>query len=208
MEAKVLDIKGKATSDKIALSDSIFAIEPNDHAIYLDVKQHLANKRQGTHKTKERSEVAGSTKKIKKQKGTGTARAGAITSPIFVGGGTVFGPRPRDYSFKLNTKLKRLARRSALSYKAKDEAIFVVDGLKFDTPKTKEFKSILSALKLENDKVLVVISDANDNVYQAARNLKNAKVVLADSLNTYDVLNAKKLVIAKEAVEVIEKILN
>src|SRR5690554_413829 len=208
MEAKVLDIKGKAAKDKVVLSDSIFGIEPNDHAIYLDVKQYLANKRQGTHKSKERADITGSTKKIKKQKGTGTARAGSIKSPIFVGGGRAFGPRPRDYSFKLNTKLKRLARKSALSYKAKEDSVLVLEGLKFNSPKTKNFISILNSLKLENDKVLFVVSNANDNSYKAARNLKNTKVVSADSLNTYDVLNAKKIVIAKEAVEVIEKILN
>lgn len=208
MEAKVLDIKGKAAKDKVVLSDSIFGIEPNDHAIYLDVKQYLANKRQGTHKSKERAYITGSTKKIKKQKGTGTARAGSIKSPIFVGGGRAFGPRPRDYSFKLNTKLKRLARKSALSYKAKEDSVLVLEGLKFDSPKTKDFISVLNSLKLENDKVLFVVSNANDNSYKAARNLKNTKVVSADSLNTYDVLNAKKIVIAKEAVEVIEKILN
>lgn len=208
MEAKVLDTKGKSTSSKVTLSDSIFAIEPNDHAIYLDVKQHLANKRQGTHKSKERAEITGSTKKIKKQKGTGTARAGSIKSPVFRGGGRAFGPRPRNYSFKLNTKLKRVARRSALSIKAKEEGIVVVDGLAFDTPKTKEFKSVLSNLKLENEKVLLVLSKSNENVYKAARNMKNTKVVPADLLNTYDVLNAKKVVIAKDAVEVIEKILN
>lgn len=208
MEAKVLDIKGKAAKDKVVLSDSIFGIEPNDHAIYLDVKQYLANKRQGTHKSKERADITGSTKKIKKQKGTGTARAGSIKSPIFVGGGRAFGPRPRDYSFKLNTKLKRLARKSALSYKAKEDSVLVLEGLKFDSPKTKDFISVLNSLKLENEKVLFVVSNANDNSYKAARNLKNTKVVSADSLNTYDVLNAKKIVIAKEAVEVIEKILN
>lgn len=208
MEAKVLDTKGKSTSSKVTLSDSIFAIEPNDHAIYLDVKQHLANKRQGTHKSKERAEITGSTKKIKKQKGTGTARAGSIKSPVFRGGGRAFGPRPRNYSFKLNTKLKRVARRSALSIKAKEEGIVVVDGLAFDTPKTKEFKSVLSNLKLENEKILLVLSKSNENVYKAARNMKNTKVVPADLLNTYDVLNAKKVVIAKDAVEVIEKVLN
>jgi len=208
MEAKVLDVKGKATAGKVVLSDSIFGIEPNDHAIYLDVKQYLANKRQGTHKSKERAEISGSTKKIKKQKGTGTARAGSIKSPVFVGGGRAFGPRPRDYSFRLNTKLKRLARKSALSYKAKEDNVLVLDGLKFETPKTKEFLTILNALKLENEKVLFVVSNENENTYKAARNLKNTKVVSADSLNTYDVLNARKIVIAKEAVEVIEKILN
>lgn len=208
MEAKVLDTKGKATSDKVTLSDSIYGIEPNDHAIYLDVKQYLANQRQGTHKSKERADISGSTRKIKKQKGTGTARAGSIKSPIFRGGGRAFGPRPRNYRFKLNTKLKRVARRSALSLKAKEEGILILDGLQFDTPKTKEFLSVLTALKLENEKVLFVVGNASDNAYKSAKNLKNTKVVSADSLNTYDVLNARKVVIAKDAVDVIEKILN
>ncbi|PKR81232.1 50S ribosomal protein L4 [Brumimicrobium salinarum] len=208
METKVLDTKGKATSDKVTLADSIYGIEPNDHAIYLDVKQYLANQRQGTHKSKERSEIVGSTRKIKKQKGTGTARAGSIKSPIFRGGGRAFGPRPRNYRFDLNVKLKRVARRSALSLKAKENSIMVLDGLKFDTPKTKTFKSVLTALKLDSEKVLFVVGNENDNVYLSAKNIKNTKVVSADSLNTYDVLNAKKIVIAKDAVNVIEKILN
>ncbi|MDG0974062.1 MAG: 50S ribosomal protein L4 [Crocinitomicaceae bacterium] len=208
MEVKVLDTKGKATSTKVNLSDSVFAIEPNDHAIYLDVKQHLANKRQGTHKSKERAEIQGSTRKIKKQKGTGTARAGSIKSPVFRGGGRVFGPRPRNYSFKLNTKLKRLARRSALSYKAQNDGLLVLEDFNFETPKTQEFKSLLGNLKLENDKVLLVLGSKNDNVYLSARNIGTMKVVTADLLNTYDVLNAKKVVLAKSSVEVIEKILN
>jgi large subunit ribosomal protein L4 len=208
MEVKVLDTKGKATSTKVNLSDSVFAIEPNDHAIYLDVKQHLANKRQGTHKSKERAEIKGSTRKIKKQKGTGTARAGSIKSPVFRGGGRVFGPRPRNYSFKLNVKLKRLARRSALSYKAQNDGLLVLEDFNFETPKTQEFKSLLGNLKLENDKVLLVLGSKNDNVYLSARNIGTMKVVTADLLNTYDVLNAKKVVLAKSSVEVIEKILN
>lgn len=208
MEVKVLDTKGKATSTKVNLSDSVFAIEPNDHAIYLDVKQHLANKRQGTHKSKERAEIKGSTRKIKKQKGTGTARAGSIKSPVFRGGGRVFGPRPRNYSFKLNVKLKRLARRSALSYKAQNDGLLVLEDFNFETPKTREFKSLLGNLKLENDKVLLVLGSKNDNVYLSARNIGTMKVVTADLLNTYDVLNAKKVVLAKSSVEVIEKILN
>ena len=208
MEVKVLDTKGKATSTKVNLSDSVFAIEPNDHAIYLDVKQHLANKRQGTHKSKERAEIKGSTRKIKKQKGTGTARAGSIKSPVFRGGGRVFGPRPRNYSFKLNVKLKRLARRSALSYKAQNDGLLVLEDFNFETPKTQEFNSLLGNLKLENDKVLLVLGSKNDNVYLSARNIGTMKVVTADLLNTYDVLNAKKVVLAKSSVEVIEKILN
>lgn len=208
MELKVLDTSGKATSSKVTLSDSIYAIEPNDHAIYLDVKQYLANKRQGTHKSKERAEITGSTKKIKKQKGTGTARAGSIKSGVFRGGGRIFGPRPRNYSFKLNIKLKRLARKSALSYKAKEESLLVVQDFAMESPKTKEFRTILNNLKVDNEKVLFVLGSANDNVYLSARNLQNAKVVTAESLNTYDVLNAKKLVLSESSIEVIEKILN
>lgn len=208
MELKVLDTSGKATSSKVTLSDSIYAIEPNDHAIYLDVKQYLANKRQGTHKSKERAEITGSTKKIKKQKGTGTARAGSIKSGVFRGGGRIFGPRPRNYSFKLNIKLKRLARKSALSYKAKEESLFIVQDFAMESPKTKEFRTILNNLKVDNEKVLFVLGSANDNVYLSARNLQNAKVVTAESLNTYDVLNAKKLVLSESSIEVIEKILN
>ena len=208
MDVKVLNIKGKETSDKVTLADSIYAIEPNDHAIYLDVKAILANKRQGTHKSKERADIVGSTKKIKKQKGTGTARAGSIKSPVFRGGGRVFGPRPRNYSQKLNVKTKRLARKSALSYKVKESALTILEDFNFEAPKTKEFKSILSNLKLENDKVLFVLGSKNDNVYLSARNLQNAKVITADSVNTYDVLNAKKVVISKSAVEVIDKNLN
>src|SRR5690554_7869759 len=208
MKVAVLDKNGKDTGRKVELSDEVFGVEPNNHAVYLDVKQYLANQRQGTHKSKERADIVGSTKKIKKQKGTGTARAGSIKSPIFRGGGRAFGPRPRNYRFKLNTKLKRVARRSALSLKAKEEAIVVLDGLKFDTPKTKEFLSILTALKLDSEKALFIVGNNNDNAYKSAKNIKNVKVVSADSLNTYDVLNAKKIVIAKDAVEVIEKILN
>jgi large subunit ribosomal protein L4 len=208
MEVKVLDTKGKATAAKVTLSDSIFAIEPNNHAIYLDVKQHLANRRQGTHKSKERAEITASTRKIKKQKGTGGARAGSLKSPVFRGGGRVFGPKPRNYSFKLNVKLKRLARKSALSFKVQNEDLMVLEDVAFNSPKTKDFKALLGNLKLENDKVLFVLGSKNDNVYLSARNLGSAKVVTADSLNTYDVLNAKKVVLAQSSVEVIEKILN
>jgi large subunit ribosomal protein L4 len=208
MEAKVFDAKGKATSKKVTLSDSVFGIEPNDHAIYLDVKQHLANRRQGTHKAKERAEIAGSTRKIKKQKGTGGARAGSIKSGTRVGGGRIFGPRPRNYHFKLNVKLKRLARKSAFSYKAKGDAIMVLEDLNFDAAKTKDFKSLLSALKLENEKVLLILGEQNDNVYLSSRNLGRVKVVTADSVNTFDVLNARKVVLAVSSIEVIEKILN
>jgi len=208
MEAKVFDAKGKATSKKVTLSDSVFGIEPNDHAIYLDVKQHLANRRQGTHKAKERAEISGSTRKIKKQKGTGGARAGSIKSGTRVGGGRIFGPRPRNYHFKLNVKLKRLARKSAFSYKAKGDAIMVLEDLNFDAAKTKDFKSLLSALKLENEKVLLILGEQNDNVYLSSRNLGRVKVVTADSVNTFDVLNARKVVLVVSSIEVIEKILN
>ncbi|MEY3198199.1 MAG: hypothetical protein RL679_1786 [Bacteroidota bacterium] len=208
MEVKVFDAKGKATSKKVTLSDSVFGIEPNNHAIYLDVKQHLANRRQGTHKAKERAEISGSTRKIKKQKGTGGARAGSIKSGTRVGGGRIFGPRPRNYHFKLNIKLKRLARKSAFSYKAQSESIMVLEDLQFDAAKTKDFKSLLAALKLENEKVLMILGDKNDNVYLSSRNLGRVKVVTADSVNTYDVLNAKKVVMAESSIEVIEKILN
>jgi len=208
MEVKVLNSKGKATSKKVALSDEIFGIEPNDHAIYLDVKQHLANRRQGTHKAKERAEIAGSTKKIKKQKGTGGARAGNIKSGTRVGGGRIFGPRPRNYHFKLNIKLKRLARKSAFAYKLKSEDIIILEDLALATPKTQDFKALLSGLNLDNQKVLLILGSQNDNVYLSSRNLGKVKVVTADSFNTYDVLNAKKVVLAESSLEVIEKILN
>ena len=208
MEVKVIDQNGKATSKKVALSDAIFGIEPNDHAIYLDVKQHLANRRQGTHKAKERAEIAGSTRKIKKQKGTGGARAGSIKSGTIVGGGRIFGPRPRDYHFKLNIKLKRLARKSAFAYKAKSDSLIVLEDVNFDTIKTKGFISLINNLELTNDKVLFILGSQNDNVYLSSRNLKRVKVVTADSVNTFDVLNAKKVVMAASSIEVIENILN
>ena len=208
MEVKVFDAKGKATSKKVTLSKTIFGIEPNDHAIYLDVKQHLANRRQGTHKSKERAEISGSTRKIKKQKGTGGARAGSIKSGTRVGGGRIFGPKPRNYHFKLNVKLKRLARKSAFSYKAQNDSILILEDPKFDAAKTKEFKAMLEALNLTNEKVLLVLGEKNDNVYLSSRNLGRVKVVTADSVNTYDVLNAKKVVLAESSIEVIEKILN
>jgi len=208
MEVKVFDQTGKATSKKVTLSDAIFGIAPNDHAIYLDVKQHLANRRQGTHKAKERAEIAGSTRKIKKQKGTGGARAGSIKSGTIVGGGRIFGPRPRDYHFKLNVKLKRLARKSAFAYKAQSEAILVLEDPIFAGIKTQEFINMLSSLELQNEKILLILGSENDNVYLSSRNLKRVKVVTADSVNTFDVLNAKKVVLAKSSIEVIEKILN
>lgn len=208
MEVKVIDSKGKATSKKVTLSETIFGIEPNDHAIYLDVKQHLANRRQGTHKSKERAEVSGSTRKLKKQKGTGGARAGSVKSGTRVGGGRIFGPRPRNYHFKLNVKLKRLARKSAFAYKAKLDSIVVLEDVALATPKTAEFKSMLSNLNLLNEKVLMIVGAGNDNVYLSSRNLQRVKVVSADSVNTYDVLNAKKVVLTESSIEVIEKILN
>jgi large subunit ribosomal protein L4 len=208
MEVKVIDQTGKATSKKVALTETIFGIEPNDHAIYLDVKQHLANKRQGTHKAKERNEIAGSTRKIKKQKGTGGARAGSIKSGTIVGGGRIFGPRPRNYSFKLNIKLKRLARKSAFAYKAQNDGLVIVEDVNFDSIKTKSFISLINNLDLQNDKVLFILGSQNDNVYLSSRNLKRVKVVTADSVNTYDVLNAKKVILAESSLAVIENILN
>ncbi|MDG1147499.1 MAG: 50S ribosomal protein L4 [Crocinitomicaceae bacterium] len=208
MKVKVISAKGKATAKEVSLSKEVFGIEPNDHAIYLDVKQHLANRRQGTHKAKERAEITGSTRKIKKQKGTGGARAGSIKSGTRVGGGRIFGPRPRNYHFKLNVKLKRLARKSAFSYKAVSKDIMVIKDLKFDDIKTKDFEALLSNLKLQDDKVLMILGEQNDNVYLSSRNLKRVKVVTADSVNTFDVLNATKVVMAESSIEVIEKILN
>ncbi|WP_396167854.1 50S ribosomal protein L4 [Flavobacterium sp.] len=205
MEVKVLDIKGKDTGRKVQLSDSVFGIEPNKHAVYLDVKQYLANQRQGTHKAKERAEVAGSTRKIKKQKGTGTARAGSAKNPLFKGGGTVFGPRPRSYSFKLNKSLKRLARRSAFSLKAKESNLVVVEDFTFDTPNTKNFLSVLSALGLENKKSLFVLGDSNKNVYLSSRNLKASNVVTNSELSTYAILNANNLVLLEGSLEGIEE---
>ncbi len=205
MEVKVLDKTGKDTGRKVQLSDAVFAIEPNKHAIYLDVKQYLANQRQGTHKAKERAEVVGSTRKIKKQKGTGTARAGSKKSPLFKGGGTVFGPRPRSYSFKLNKSLKRLARKSAFSIKANESNITVVEDFTFDTPNTKEFINVLKALGLENKKSLFVLGDSNKNVYLSSRNLKASNVVSNLELSTYAILNAANLVLLESSLEGIEE---
>ena len=204
MEVKVLDINGKETGRKVQLSDSVFAIEPNKHAIYLDVKQYLANQRQGNHKAKERAEVAGSTRKIKKQKGTGTARAGSAKSPVFKGGGTIFGPRPRSYSFKLNKNLKRLARKSALSLKVNESNLVVVEDFTFDTPSTKNFINVLKSLGLDNKKSLFVLGDSNKNVYLSSRNLKASSVVTTSELSTYAILNAKSLVLLEGAVDGIE----
>jgi len=205
MEVKVLDINGKETGRKVKLSDSVFAIEPNNHAVYLDVKQYLANQRQGTHKAKERAEVAGSTRKIKKQKGTGTARAGSAKNPLFKGGGTVFGPRPRSYSFKLNKSLKRLARKSAFSIKAKESNIVVVEDFNFETPNTKNFINVLKALGLENKKSLFVLGESNKNVYLSSRNLKTLSVVTNSELSTYAILNANNLVLLEGSLEGIEE---
>ena len=207
MEINVINKKGKATAKKVSLVKEIFAIEPNDHAIYLDVKQYLANQRQGTHQSRERADIAGSTRKIKKQKGTGTARAGSIKNPLFRGGGRVFGPRPKSYNFKLNKKLKVLARKSALTYKAKEDSILVLDDLSFKTPKTKDFLSVLKNLKIEGDKSLFVTSEKDQNTLLSSRNLKNAKVITADKLNTYDILYSHKLIISENAFDQIEKLL-
>ncbi len=207
MEIAVLKNSGEDTGRKVSLSDDIFAIEPNDHAIYLDVKQYLANQRQGTHKSKERAEISGSTRKIKKQKGTGTARAGSIKSPIFRGGGRVFGPKPRNYGFKLNKKLKALARKSALAYKAKDKNLMILEDFSFETPKTKDFANVLSSLSISDKKTLFVVSKEEKNVVISARNLQKTKVITADTLSTYDVLNADSLLISESSVEKIENLL-
>jgi len=205
MEVKIIDINGKDTGRKVQLSDSVFGIEPNNHAVYLDVKQYLANQRQGTHKAKERAEVAGSTRKIKKQKGTGTARAGSAKNPLFKGGGTVFGPRPRSYSFKLNKTVKRLARKSAFSIKAKESNLVVVEDFNFETPNTKNFINVLKALGLENKKSLFVLGESNKNVYLSSRNLKASSVVTNSELSTYEILNANNLVLLEGSLEGIEE---
>ena len=205
MEVSVLDIKGQETGRKVALNDAVFGIEPNDHVLYLDVKQYLANKRQGTHKSKQRNEVAGSTRKLKKQKGTGGARSGSILSPLFPGGGRVFGPVPRDYSFKLNKKLKQLARKSALTYKAKENAITVVEDFAMEAPKTKEFIAITKNLKIEGKKILLVLPETNPVISLSARNLQNVKVIPASNLNTYDVMNAASIVMAETSLEAVNQ---
>ena len=201
MKVAVLDITGKDTGRTVELSNEVFGIEPNDHAIYLDVKQYLANQRQGTHKAKERGEITGSTRKIKKQKGTGTARAGSIKSPVFRGGGRIFGPRPRSYSFKLNKNLKRLARKSALSIQANDNNIVVIEDFNFEAPKTKSFIDVLKALDIDSKKSLFVLGEESKNVYLSSRNLKSSKVVDASGVNTYNVLNASKVVISESSLE-------
>lgn len=204
MKVAVLDINGKDTGRKADLSKDVFAIEPNNHAVYLDVKQYLANQRQGTHKSKERAEISGSTRKIKKQKGTGTARAGSIKSGVFKGGGRMFGPRPRNYSFKLNKNVKRLARKSALSIKASEQSILVLENFEFDTVKTKNFTAILKALNIEDKKSLFVLGGSNNNVYLSSRNLKSSEVVTNSELNTYKILNANQIVFLEGALVEIE----
>ncbi len=207
MEVKVFDINGKETAKKIELNDSIFNIEPNDHAIYLDVKQHLENRRSGTHKSKERAEVSRTTKKYKKQKGTGGARSGSLKSHLYKGGGTAFGPRPKDYGFKLNKKIKRLARKSALTYKAKEDNIIVLENFFFDEPKTKNYIEILKNMNLLDKKTLLVLSESNKSLYLSARNINSSKVIVSE-LNTYEFLDSKKIIITESSVEKIENILS
>ncbi|MEM6515325.1 MAG: 50S ribosomal protein L4 [Bacteroidota bacterium] len=204
MKVAVLDINGKDTGRQAELSNDVFAIEPNNHAVYLDVKQYLANQRQGTHKAKERAEISGSTRKIKKQKGTGTARAGSIKSGVFKGGGRMFGPRPRNYGFKLNKNLKRLARKSALSIKANEKSIVVLEDLNFETPKTKNFTAVLKALDIQDKKSLFVLGASNNNVYLSSRNFKGSEVVTNSELSTYKILNANKIVLLEGSLEGIE----
>jgi large subunit ribosomal protein L4 len=208
MDLIVINTSGKDTGKKVSLSDSIFAIEPNDHAIYLDVKQYLANGRQGTHKSKQRGEISGSTRKIKKQKGTGGARAGSIKNPLFKGGGRVFGPEPRDYSFKLNKKVKQLARKSALSYKVKDNQLVVMEDFSFEAPKTKEMINVLSAIGANDKKSMLVIAEQDKNVYLSSRNLKGVNVVTALELNTYNTMNANFVVLTEGAIQKLESVLS
>ncbi len=208
MDINVLDIKGQETGRKVTLSESIFGIEPNDHVIYLDVKQYMADQRQGTHKSKERSEVSGSTRKLGRQKGGGGARRGDINSPVLVGGGRVFGPKPRDYRFKLNKKVKNLARRSALSYKAQEQAILVVEDFNFEAPKTKDFVNIAKNLKVDDKKLLLLLPEANKNVFLSARNLQKAHVMVAKDVNTYKILDADVLIVTENSLKAVEGILN
>jgi large subunit ribosomal protein L4 len=208
MELSVLNIEGKETGRKITLNDRIFDVEPNDHAIYLDVKHYMANRRQGTHKTLERGEVSGSTRKIKRQKGTGTARAGSIKNPLFRGGGTIFGPRPRNYSFKLNKKIKQLARKSALTYKARENSILIVEDFNMEGPKTKEFVNIKNNLKITDKKSLFVLPAENNNIYLSSRNLQDVSVISASFINTYQILNAKTVVLLESCVTKIEELFN
>ena len=208
MDINVLDIKGQETGRKVTLSESVFGIEPNDHVIYLDVKQYMADQRQGTHKSKERSEVSGSTRKLGRQKGGGGARRGDINSPVLVGGGRVFGPKPRDYRFKLNKKVKNLARRSALSYKAQEQAILVVEDFNFEAPKTKDFVNIAKNLKVDGKKLLLLLPEANKNVFLSARNLQKAHVMVAKDVNTYKILDADVLIVTENSLKTVEGILN
>lgn len=208
MDINVLDIKGQETGRKVTLSESVFGIEPNDHVIYLDVKQYMADQRQGTHKSKERSEVSGSTRKLGRQKGGGGARRGDINSPVLVGGGRVFGPKPRDYRFKLNKKVKNLARRSALSYKAQEQAILVVEDFNFEAPKTKDFVNIAKNLKVDGKKLLLLLPEANKNVFLSARNLQKAHVMVAKDVNTYKILDADVLIVTENSLKSVEGILN
>ena len=208
MQVEVLNISGKKTAKKVELADVIYGLEPNDHSIYLDVKHYLAAQRQGTHKSKERAEISRTTKKLKKQKGTGGARAGSMKSPVFVGGGRAFGPKPRDYSFKLNKKVKVLARASALTYKAKENAITVLEDFSFEAPKTKSYLDLLKNLNLTDKKTVLVLGDTNNNVYLSSRNLERAKVVKASDLNTYDIVNAQSLILLESSVKVLESLLN
>lgn len=208
MDINVLDIKGQETGRKVTLSESVFGIEPNDHVIYLDVKQYMADQRQGTHKSKERSEVSGSTRKLGRQKGGGGARRGDINSPVLVGGGRVFGPKPRDYRFKLNKKVKNLARRSALSYKAQEQAILVVEDFNFEAPKTKNFVNIAKNLKVDGRKLLLLLPEANKNVFLSARNLQKAHVMVAKDVNTYKILDADVLIVTENSLKAVEGILN
>lgn len=208
MDINVLDIKGQETGRKVTLSESVFGIEPNDHVIYLDVKQYMADQRQGTHKSKERSEVSGSTRKLGRQKGGGGARRGDINSPVLVGGGRVFGPKPRDYRFKLNKKVKNLARRSALSYKAQEQAILVVEDFNFEAPKTKDFVNIAKNLKVDGKKLLLLLPEANKNVFLSARNLQRAHVMVAKDVNTYKILDADVLIVTENSLKAVEGILN
>ena len=205
MKVAVHNITGKETTKKVILSKDVFGVEPNDHAIYLDVKHYLAAQRQGTHKVKERGDITGSRRKIRKQKGSGAARVGDIKNPIFRGGGRVFGPRPRSYDFKVNKKVKRLARKSALSYMAKDKNIIVLEDFNLDTPKTKSYTELLSNFDLLDNKTILVLAESNKNIFLSSRNLKGVKVVLASELNTYDVMNANKLMVMKSSIKEIEK---
>jgi large subunit ribosomal protein L4 len=208
MEVSLLKYSGEKSTKKVTLPETVFGIEPNDHAIYLDVKSYLANQRQGTHKSKQRNEISGSSRKLKKQKGTGGARAGNIKNPLFKGGGRVFGPTPRDYSFKLNKKVKDLARKSALTYKAKDNAIAVLEDFSFDSPKTSQYVKMLAAISLSDKKTLFVLPENSKNVVLSGRNIKNSKITTADQINTYDVMNANTIIFVESSVSKVENILN